>query len=171
MHLDGYETDRIIELASEHVTMLSLDDYIFIDYKGPKARPNLYIGYYYTANKAYASHSPLICYPSQGWKIDNTPNRDSLQIGEYKINYEEIITSLGEQKELVLFWYQAGLQTNTQVYQNKIDMGYNKLMHNDEQHGFIRVAIPLQETYEESKKSATDFIKAFYPPFIQYISQ
>lgn len=171
MQLEGYKTDRTIDLAREHVTMLKLDDYIFVDYKGPMAHPNLYIGYYYTANKAYSAHSPLICYPSQGWKIDNKPHRDSLQIGSHTINYEEIITSLGERKELVIYWYQAGLQTNTQIYKNKIDMGYNKLMNNNEQHGFVRVAIPLNSTYEESKTSAIDFIKAFYPPFIQYISQ
>ncbi len=49
-------------------------------------------------------------------------------------------------------------------------MGYNKLMNNDEQHGFVRVAIPLTTSYEESKTIATDFIKVFYPPFLDYIS-
>jgi EpsI family protein len=169
--LKGYETDRVIDLSTHHVTMLKLDDYIFVNYKGPKGNPNLYIGYYYSANKAFASHSPLVCYPSQGWMIDTRPRRRSLQVGPHTIEYEEITTSFGDMKELVLYWYQAGLQTNTQVYKNKIDMGYNKLMNDDEQHGFVRVAIPLEGTYEESEIVATDFIKAFYPRFINYISQ
>ena len=167
--LTGYQTERSIDLSNDNVKMLKLDDYIFIDYKGPTGHTNLYIGYYYTANKAYSAHSPLICYPSQGWKIADKPQKKTLQLGPNIINYEEIITSLGEQKELVLYWYQAGLQTNTQVYKNKIDMGFNKLRNNDEQHGFVRVAIPLTTSYTETQKAATNFIMAFYPEFISYI--
>lgn len=170
MQLDGYETGQSVDLSSDHVSMLKLDDYIFIDYKGQKRNPNLYIGYYYTASKAYASHSPMICYPSQGWKIDNKPSKSSLQVGSRTINYEEIIVSLGDRKELVLYWYQAGLQTNTQVYKNKISLGYNKLMNNDEQHGFVRVALPFNGNYNETKHAATIFIKTLYPQFINYIS-
>ena len=157
-------------MAEDAVAMLKLDDYLFADYKGPLGIVNLYIGYYYTANKAYAAHSPLICYPSQGWKIDSNPKKAFLQVDAQTIKYEEIITSSGDTKELVLFWYQAGLFTNTKIYMNKIDMGYNKLRHNSEQHGFVRVAVPIKNTYEESKSSAINFIEAFYPQFINYIA-
>lgn len=64
-HIDNYKTVRHIQLAENASNMLSLDDYLYADYEGPDGNVNLYIGYYYTANKAYASHSPLICYPSQ----------------------------------------------------------------------------------------------------------
>ncbi len=138
----------------------------------PNGRVNLYIGYYYTANKAYASHSPMVCYPSQGWQIDNKPTRKTLSIGQNVIHYEEIVTSLGEQKELVLYWYQSGERSNTQIYKNKIDMGVNKLLNNSEEHAFVRVSLPLAEnsTYAENEKTATNFIKAFYPQFLKFIS-
>jgi EpsI family protein len=168
--LNGYELLREIELSDDHIKMLKLDDYVFYDYKDQNSQPNLYIGFYYTANKAYASHSPLICYPSQGWKIDNKPIKQSMKVGEHTINYEEITTSFDERRELVLYWYQAGLQTNTQIYKNKIDMGYNKLIHNDEQHGFVRVSVVMESSYEDSKTNIIRFIKAFYPSFADYIS-
>jgi EpsI family protein len=147
-----------------------LDDYTFTDYKGANGTVNLYIGYYYTADKAYASHDPMVCYPSQGWKIDEQPVKHSLGVGPNRINYEEIITSNGPQKELVLYWLQSHLLTNTQVYMNKIDMAYNKLTKNDEQHAFVRVSVPIADTtYEKAKKSAADFIQTFYPNFIEFI--
>jgi EpsI family protein len=169
-HVDGYETLRHIAMENTAVEMLDLDDYTFTDYRGESGKVNLYIGYYYSADKAYASHDPMVCYPSQGWKIDQKPVKHSLEIGPNRINYEEIITSNGSHKELVLYWLQSHMLTNTQVYMNKIDMAYNKLTKNDEQHAFVRVAVPIANSaYDEAKKAATDFIQAFYPNFIRFI--
>jgi EpsI family protein len=151
-YIDGYRTLRRIDLADNAFQMLKLDDYAYYDYMGELGKVNLYIGYYYTANKAYASHSPLICYPSQGWKIDKRPITSTLEAGRYKINLEEVITSYGQEKELVLYWYQTYQNTNTQVYKNKIDMAVNKIKHNDEQHGFVRVSTPIADSsYDEAK--------------------
>ncbi len=170
INIPGYSIIRKIALNKDALQMLKLDDYLFADYQGPDGKVNLYIGYYYTAAKAYASHSPLICYPSQGWKIDSGPSAGTLNIPPTTIHYEEITTSQGDKKELVLFWYQSRLQTATQIYKNKINMGYNKLVHNDQQHGFVRVAVPFADsTYTKAKNMATTFIRAFYPKFTKYI--
>jgi hypothetical protein len=51
-------------------------------------------------------------------------------------------------------------------------MAYIWLVYNDEQYAFVRVAVPFGDTsYDQAKKQAVDFIKAFYPNFIQYIKQ
>lgn len=93
-----------------------------------------------------------------------------LNVGTYQILYDEIITSLTNNRELVLYWYQAHHQTNTQIVKNKIDMGYNKLMNNGEQHAFVRVSVPLTDIeYGQAKKRATDFIATFYPIFIDFV--
>ena len=171
-HINGYETVRHIELLNDHYKMLDLDDYLFVNYKGNNRKINLYIGYYYTANKAYAAHSPLICYPSQGWEIIVQPTKHSIDIGPHTLNYEEIITGLGNEKELVLYWWQAYQQTNTQIYKNKIDMGYNKFIHNNEEHAFVRVSVNLaNSSFQKSEKAAIDFIKVFYPQFIDFITE
>lgn len=168
--IDNYKILRHIELADNHLTMLKLDDYLYTDYEGPNGKVNLYIGYYYTANKAYASHSPMICYPSQGWEIDRQPSKHTLNVGPHSIHYEEIVTSLSEETELVIYWYQSHLMTNTQIYQNKIDMGYNKFIHNSEQHAFIRVSVTLTNaSHKDTEQIATDFIKTFYPQFVNFI--
>lgn len=169
--IDGYKTLRKIQMEESHVNMLKVDDYVFVDYSGSQGSINLFIGYYYTSDKAYASHSPLICYPSQGWKITKNPTRHAMMVGPYKVNYEEIITTLGRKKELVLYWYQSYDRTNTKTYQNKIDMGYNKIMNNTEEHAFIRVSIPFfNSTYEQVKSTVIKFIEGFYPTFLEFIT-
>jgi hypothetical protein len=50
-------------------------------------------------------------------------------------------------------------------------MGYNKLMHGDEQHGFVRVAVPfIDDSYDKTKEAALAFIRSFYPQFLEYIN-
>ena len=163
---------REIPLLKDHIAMLKLDSYLFGDYQDPRGRTvNLYIGYYFSAGKAYAAHSPLVCYPSQGWKIDRKAVRNTLVVGEHTINYEEIVTSLGENSELVAYWYQAGPYTATQVYKNKMLMGYNKLMTNNEQHGFIRITVSLRNrTIDQARTIVRDFMQQFYPRFVRYIA-
>lgn len=168
--IKGYATIHQIELPESNIKMLKLDDYMFSQYKGRNRIINLYIGFYYDSKKAYASHSPEFCYPSQGWKVIVPPETYSLTNADFKINYNEIVTSLQGQKELVLYWYQSHLNTNTQVYKNKIDMAINKLKKLDPSHAFIRVSIPFGNFgYQATKEAAMQFINVFYPIFINYV--
>lgn len=170
-HIEGYETIQEMDLEDHAFKMLELDDYMFADYQRGEKKINLYIGYYYTASKASAAHSPLICYPSQGWQIESKPVAQSLSVGPLLIKYKEITTSFNQDKELVLYWFQSHFDTNTHSTLNKVDIALNKLTKNDEQHAFVRVAVPFDKsTYEETKKTATDFIKAFYPQFLEFIA-
>lgn len=171
-NIDGYQTVNKSLLPENAEEMLNLDDYVFVDFKGPdNHRVDLYVGYYYTADKAYASHSPLVCYPSQGWKIDKKARQRHLEVGKNRINYEEIITSLGNKQELVLYWYQADRLTTTNAYVNKFNAGLNRVTRNTQQHAFIRVATPIDSSYENANKSAVEFISAFYPKLLKFMAQ
>ena len=171
--IPGYTTVGDIKLDDDAYNMLKLDDYLFTTYANADGQVTLYAGYYYTSSKAYAAHSPLICYPSHGWQVEGKPTVRTLQVGSHQINYEEIVTSYGEQRELVLYWYQARDRANIRVYRNKIDMGYNKLFHDDPKHGFIRVSVPFaaSASYDETKKRAIGFIEAFYADLLQHTTR
>jgi len=171
--IPGYTSLGDIKLDNDAFNMLKLDDYLFTTYNNADGPITLYAGYYYTSSKAYAAHSPLVCYPSHGWQVEGKPATHTFQVGNYRITYEEIVTTYGEQRELVLYWYQARDRANVRVYRNKIDMGYNKLFYNDPKHGFIRISTPFigSDNYEVTKKRATDFIKISYPLLLQFTTQ
>ena len=82
--IENYRTIQHIPLSGENLKMLKLDDYLYADFKGPDGIVNLYIGYYYTSNKAYASHSPLVCYPSHGWEITRHPTKHSTDVADVR---------------------------------------------------------------------------------------
>ena len=170
--IENYRTIQHIPLSGENLKMLKLDDYLYADFKGPDGIVNLYIGYYYTSNKAYASHSPLVCYPSHGWEITRHPTKHSTDVGPHSIHYNEIITSMGNNNRLVLYWLQAHNQTNTNAVKNKIAMGYNKFMYGSEQHAFVRISVSIVDSnYLEAKNNAINFLETFYPQFIDYIDE
>lgn len=169
--IDGYSITHQLALDKKAVSMLELDDYIYAVYKKGHNIINLYIGYYFSSDKAYSAHSPLVCYPSQGWKIEQGPTPLDIKVPPYVIHCDEIITAYDQKKEIVLYWYQARQYTNTRVYENKIDLGYNKLVKNDEQHGFVRISAPLQGgmSQKEARSRVIDFVRAFYPEFMRYL--
>jgi len=169
--IEGYKVIRHVTMGEDVLTLLKLDDYLYTDYQA-NGKITLYIGYYYTAAKASAAHSPLVCYPSQGWQIEKQLSDLSLDASPSAINYNEIITSLNTQKELVLYWFQASQDTNTKAFKNKTNVAYNKLTNKGEQHAFVRVSVPLGDfTQEQAKQSVNDFIKAFYPHFIRFVGE
>jgi EpsI family protein len=170
--IDGYDVIRNIQLPSGAYDMLSLDDYVYTDFDGPGGSVNLYIGYYYSPNKAYAAHSPLICYKSQGWRVTRQPVSGSLMVNGQRIIYEAIVTESERRKELVLYWYQARLRTNSKVYRNKISMAVNRLMYKNDQHAFVRVSARFgNASYDEVMARIVRFIEAFYPSFIQFVQE
>jgi EpsI family protein len=167
--IPGYTTIGDIKLEDDAYTMLKLDDYLFTTYANADGQATVYVGYYYTSSKAYAAHSPLVCYPSHGWQVEGSPTVQTLQVGNHRITYEKIVTSYGEQRELVLYWYQARDRANIRVYRNKIDMGYNRLFHNDAKHGFVRISVPVANAnFQEATNQATKIIESFYPRLLEY---
>ena len=169
--ISGYIPLQDIDLIEEATRLLQLDDYLFTYYAGPSGPVNLYIGYYYTAGKASAAHSPLICYPSQGWKITEQPARYSREIGGFALEYEEITTTYGRQQELVLYWYQTYARTQPKAYRTKIDIAFNKLLRRGEQHAFVRVSVPYDDNREEAQAAAMEFIRVFFPRLVEFFAE
>ncbi len=169
--LQGYRVARYITLEDDVYNFLDLDDYIFADYVSDKGKANLFIGYYFSSDKVSAAHSPLVCFPGQGWDI-TPPSWNTLYIGKNEIGYAEVTATFGEEKELVFYWYQAGERTNPQVYQNKIYTIYNKLFNGDGQHAFVRITVPLTDSSrDQAEQVAHDFMRTFYPKFLTYIRE
>ena len=166
----GYQASPNIPLDEATYTFLDLDDYTQSNYQKDGRSIDLYIGYYFTLDKVSAAHSPLVCFPGQGWTL-TTPQQQHLQIGKQIINYEEMIATLEQHKQLVLYWYQAHEKTVTQIYRNKLNALLNQITGDKQEHAFVRVSIPIGESgVEEARTIGQDFIKAFYPVFLTYVN-
>lgn len=170
-NIEGYTTERDNALSAEVFTALDLDDYMSSAYSGAGSKVSLYIGYYYSLAKVSAAHSPTVCFPGQGWTI-NQPTVKSLVIGDKTIHYAEMVASILDSKSLVLYWYQAYHRTSPYVYRNKINTLINKFSGKKEDHAFVRVSVPFSgTTRENAERKGVEFIKAFYPKFIKFMDE
>lgn len=169
--INGYALVRTSPLSDEIQETLELDDYFFADYANENGAINLYIGYYFSAAKLSAAHSPLVCLPSQGWGLGE-PVMAQMTVGDTVIQYAQMEATLQGDTDLVFYWYQATGLTSPYVFRSKLNTFYNKFRQNSEQHAFVRITVGMADiNKEEASGRAQDFIKEFYPVFVEYIGE
>ena len=169
----GYTIAYQSPLAEDIYRFLDLDDYTSVGYsqEGADAPVGLYIGYYFSIDKVSAAHSPLVCFPGQGWTLDQ-PKKRRLYIGGHVINLEEMVVRLENRQELILYWYQAGETTAPEVYRNKFNAVLNKMNGKSQEHAFVRVSVPFTgDTADQARAAGEQFIASFYPVFLAYIAE
>lgn len=159
------------ELSEEVASSLSLDDYLFRSYNKNGKVVTLYIGYYRTADKIGAAHSPIVCLPGQGWEI-SSPKKLRIEVGEKIINSETIISNKGRQKELIVYWFQSDEKTSRGTFQQKINNFLSIMEGGGAENAFIRVSVPIENNnVEDSISTIENFIFDFYPHLLKYITQ
>ena len=169
----GYTITYQSPLTEDVYRFLDLDDYTSVGYgqEGAAAPVGLYIGYYFSLDKVSAAHSPLVCFPGQGWTVDQ-PKKRRLDINGHAINLAEIVARLDNRQELILYWYQAGETTAPEVYRNKFNAVFNKMNGKSQEHAFVRVSVPFTgDTADQARAIGEQFIAAFYPVFLAYIAE
>jgi EpsI family protein len=168
-NIEGWQGDSDIPLDLEIVHALHLDDYQFKTYVKNGDRVSLYIGYYRSGKKIGASHSPLVCFPGQGWQI-SSPESMHLETAAGTIRLSSMTATKGNHQELLLYWFQAYDRTSRGTLMQKIYNLIAFLNTGKEGNAFVRVSIPIvADGKQEALNRLVDFVKAFYPPFHEYI--
>jgi EpsI family protein len=171
MKIEGWHNKGLVELDRGIVESLELDDYVNNNLSNGRETISLYIGYYLTSTKVGAAHSPLICYPGQGWILSDSENK-TLKIGEIKINHKKMITTIGARKELLIYWFQAYDRTSSGSFLQKLNTLWSKFKNGREDNAFVRITVPMSgKTAEQAYSIGKDFIEIFYPLFLEYIQK
>jgi EpsI family protein len=169
--IDGYEHSGNFIMEENISRFLDLDDYAFASFRGAYGLVHLYVGFYATPDKISAAHSPLACYPAQGWTITQ-PNPLHLIVDGHRIDFAEIIACRQEREELVRYWFQAKHATTPNGRRNKLNSLYHQILGQNGKHAFVRVVVPVNNVdYELAREAGTDFMKSFYPRLVEFFDQ
>lgn len=167
--LAGYTTVAKLQLDKELYETLSVNDTATIIYRKNNDKMEVFVGYYNDLQTISEAHSPLVCFPAQGWSIESS-SEHSLELGDQVVNYNEMKVNHNGQQQLVYFWYQAYDTTASKGYKNKLNAFWNRITKNKQEHAFVRLALPFQEFGEDhARKVAHDFLSIFYPRFLEYV--
>jgi len=169
--IEGFSEMTRHALPGEVSRTLKLDDYAGISYLKENRRVDLYIGIYNTAQKVNLNHSPLVCFPGQGWEIDS-PDMQSLSFADFTVNYAATIAKQGPTRHLVMYWYQAYNKTTAHSFVQKLQAFYWDFTHNKGQNAFVRITVPLHGIEADQARSlGHDFIENFYPHLVRYMEK
>ena len=167
----GWENSGFSPLDQKIVDALELDDYANQSYTKGQDIVSLYIGYYLTTKKVGAAHSPLVCFPGQGWIISDTEKK-IVKAGKNNINCISMVITKGKRKELILYWFQSYDQTTPGTLLQKIYTLWAKFRYNREDNAFVRVSVAIENQLKDKAfNTGEKFIKSFYPHFLQYVKE
>jgi exosortase D (VPLPA-CTERM-specific) len=96
-------------LEAVFTDQLKLDDYLLADYVNDAGDSvNLYVAYYNSQRKGEAVHSPRSCLPGGGWQMRDFGSHElqGVSIGGRPLHVNRALIELGNQRELVYYWFQ-----------------------------------------------------------------
>ncbi|HZU28704.1 MAG TPA: EpsI family protein [Bryobacteraceae bacterium] len=147
-------------------SVLNADDYLTRDYASPTSRlpVNLFVEYFRTQRTGQTPHTPKNCLPGSGWlQVSSGTIPVSVQGKAEPIQVNRYIVARGDNRDIVMYWYQSHGQVIASEYKAKIYTVMDAIRYNRTDTAMIRVVVPIAGSEEEATKAGVNFIQATFP--------
>jgi exosortase D (VPLPA-CTERM-specific) len=170
----GPWSGRRDSLEGVYTDQLKLDDYLLANYAGSSGGPvNLYISYYNSQRKGEAVHSPRSCLPGGGWQIRDFDQRtlSHVEIDGRPLRVNRALVELGEQRQLVYYWFQQRGRVITNEFAVKWYLFWDALTRHRTDGALVRLVFALPKTGSEAEadRSLTDLASRIAPTLTRYV--
>lgn len=152
-------------------TILNMSDYFLGHYRKTSKPPiTLFIGYYEQQSASNTPHSPRVCIPSGGWKIDEITEIE-LQNGSQIVPVNRVLISRGESKLLVYYWFQQRGKFIANEYQAKLNLLLGGMTSARTDGALVRLYMPIESTMSEvlADQELTQFSEALFKVLPSYV--
>jgi exosortase D (VPLPA-CTERM-specific) len=173
MHV-GEWTGRRDSLEGIYLDQLKLDDYLLADYANDEGGTlNLYVSYYNSQRKGEAVHSPRACLPGGGWQLREFDQRDlaSVRIGGHPLRVNRTLIELGNQRELVYYWFQQRGRIVTNEFAVKWYLFWDAVTRHRTDGALVRLItpVPLVKSEADADRELTEFAGRIAPDLPRYV--
>ena len=170
----GVWAGRRSALEGVYLDQLKLDDYLLADYVNDNGRQtNLYISYYNSQRKGDAVHSPRACLPGGGWQFREFGQRDipAVQINGHTLRVNRTLIELGNQRELVYYWFLQRGRIVTNEFAVKWYLFWDAVTRHRTDGAMVRLitAVPLGADEGAADRQLTEFASRIAPDLARYI--
>lgn len=160
-------------VEKEVMEVLKADEVITRTYGDPTVNQaaHLFIAYFNTQRTGKAPHSPKNCLPGSGWlPIVNDRINIDIPGRAQPIEANRYIVARGDNKSLVLYWYQTHRRTVASEYTAKIYTVVDALRYNRSDTAVVKVTIPIREGVDDAKATeiASQFVRSFFDKLLPY---
>ena len=155
------------------------DDTLLANYDRGAADPEpviLWIAYYSSQRSGRAVHSPKVCLPGGGWEIQSFEERqlEGVAPGGPPLPVNRVIIGLGEERQLVYYWFAQRGRTLTNEYLVKWYIFWDALTRNRTDGALVRLTTPVDEGASgvaAADKRLLDFVSDVDPTLAYFIPQ
>ena len=163
-------------LSDDVLAILDADDYLMRRYHAPGQAAALYIGYWDDGRYALM-HLPVICLPGAGWREVSTQKR---RIGvsdksgtETAVEVNRYVVEKGDQRLLVLYWYDKHGHVIENEYQRKFFRLADALRLHGDHTAIVRVVTTINGSTRaaemHAEQTAVEFVEQIFPLLSDYI--
>jgi EpsI family protein len=145
--------------------VLNADDYLTRDYgSSSSALPvDLFVEYFRTQRTGQTPHTPKNCLPGSGWLPTSSAIVPVTIPGRAQpIEVNRYIVSRGENKSLVMYWYQSHGQVIASEYKAKVYTVVDAIRYHRTDTSMIRVVVPIAGSEEAASAAAVNFIQTTF---------
>lgn len=144
--------------------VLRADDTVNRTYAASGSNLSLFVAFFKSQQAGRSPHSPKHCMPGSGWspassgflKINVDGRQDPIEVNRYVI-------ARGEQKSLVLYWYQSHGRVVASEYWSKIYLVLDSIRYRRSDVAMVRVIIPIRSGEAQAEETAAEFVRASFP--------
>lgn len=163
---------RDIAIDQETLNVLKAGDTLermYVNDKSP-AYVDLFIGYFPTQRTGAQIHSPKNCLPGAGWAPMETGDID-FDVNGVSIRANRYVIGKGNQRNLVLYWYQSHGRAIASEYSAKFFLVADSIRLNRTDAALVRVITPVVpgEETKTAETRAVDFAKQIVPELPRFI--
>jgi EpsI family protein len=168
----GWTVEHDYPLEKEVQEVLKADDTLNRLYLNPQQTQSasLFIAFFKTQRYGQAPHSPKNCLPGSGWE----PTEDSkLPIAisgrEEPIVVNKYLIAKGDQRSLVLYWYQSHRRAIAGEFAAKFWLVADAIRFRRSDTALVRVVVPFRDDPASAENTAVDFVRAVYPDVVRQL--
>jgi EpsI family protein len=154
---DGLELRRLSTDAAGAFTEQTLDRefldvlraraVLYRTYTGRQGGPVwVFLGYFDRQKEGSQVHSPRHCYPGSGWNIESEPRWDAPWGGQVA----SLVVSDGNERRLVVYWYQLDRATETDVFPLKLELTRRAVLRRSQDVVFASISTPIDGSLDDT---------------------
>ena len=160
-------------IEQETLDVLRADDVVTRTFaeSGTGQYANLFVAYFRTQRTGQAPHSPKNCLPGSGW-APSTSDLLSIPVSgqEAPLRVNRYIVQRGEDKSVVLYWYQTPKRVIPSEFEAKYYLVLDSIRYHRSDTALVRVVTSVVNGDEDAAtKTAIRFVQSFFTPLRQYL--
>jgi EpsI family protein len=156
-------------LDPDILAALRVDDYLLRIYRDRAGNEvGFYVAYYGSQPPDSRIHSPAVCLPGAGWYIADA-GTVPIRFQDRIITVNRNVVQKGEQKQVVLYWYQIHGRVAARELQAVTLLAWTSLTERRTDEALVRINAPIAGTVQDALQRAVAFAEGAFAPLARLL--